>query len=95
MILPHACNLKSDSHLPKKKNICFNDSSLKVMKNAIYFNLKRLSLPKMSQIMECAFKTLLPLTCRKHNAFQNFAVLVCWAAPNYYIQMLNVITSFF
>ena len=33
-------SLKSDSHIPKKKNICFNDSPSKMMKNAFYFILK-------------------------------------------------------
>ena len=34
--------LKSDSHLPKKFFICFNDSPSKMIKNVFYFILKAL-----------------------------------------------------
>ena len=34
--------LKSNSHLPKKIFICFNESPLKMMKNAFYFIVKAL-----------------------------------------------------
>ena len=34
--------LKSGSHLPKNSFICFNKSSLKMMKNAFYSTLKTL-----------------------------------------------------
>ena len=34
--------LKSDSHLPKKIFICFNDSPSKMIKNVFYFILKAL-----------------------------------------------------
>ena len=33
-------NLKSDSHLPKKRVICLIENPLKTMKNAFYFILK-------------------------------------------------------
>ena len=38
--------LKSDSHIPKRNVICFIEGSLKMMKNAFYFNLKALFLLK-------------------------------------------------
>ena len=42
--MSHNSNAKSDFHLPKKVAfICFNESSLKVMKNAFYFILKPIS----------------------------------------------------
>ena len=43
-----ANGLKSDSNLPKKLCfICFNDSPLKMMKNAFYFTLKALFILKI------------------------------------------------
>ena len=45
-------NLKSDSHLPKKVFItCFNDSPLKMMKNAFYFILKALFVLKIVKFL--------------------------------------------
>ena len=45
-------SLKSDSHLPKKVfYIFFNDSSLKIMKNAFYFILKALLVLKIFKFL--------------------------------------------
>ena len=41
-----AKHLKLDSHLPKK-SIYFNESPLKMMRNAFYFNLEALFVLKM------------------------------------------------
>ena len=49
-------NLKSDSHLPKKKFICFNDSPSKMMKNASYFILKALFIFKIFKLLSCVFR---------------------------------------
>ena len=38
---------KSDSHLPKKNFICFNESRLKMLKNAFYFIWKALFVLKI------------------------------------------------
>ena len=44
--------LKSDSHLPKKfLFICFNESPLKMMKNAFYFTLKALFVFKIFKVL--------------------------------------------
>ena len=43
--------LKSDSHLAKKKIICFNDSPSKMMKNAFYFILKALFVVKIVKFL--------------------------------------------
>ena len=50
--------LKSDSHVPKKFFICFNDSPSKLIKNAFYFILKALFVFKI-------FKFLTFWSCRK------------------------------
>ena len=42
--------LKSDSHFPRIIFICFNESLLKVMKNAFYFMLKALFVLKIFKI---------------------------------------------
>ena len=42
--------LKSDSHFPRIIFICFNESLLKVMKNAFYFMLKALFILKIFKI---------------------------------------------
>ena len=45
-------SLKLDSHLPKKVfYIFFNDSSLKIMKNAFYFILKALLVLKIFKFL--------------------------------------------
>ena len=44
--------LNSNSHLPKKKKfICFNDSSSKLMKNAFYFILKAVFVLKIFKFL--------------------------------------------
>ena len=49
-------NLKSDSHLPKKVFItCFNDSPLKMMKNAFYFILKAIFVLKIVKFLSWLF----------------------------------------
>ena len=49
-------NLKSDSHLPKKfLFICFNESPLKIMKNAFYFILKALFVLKITKFLSLHF----------------------------------------
>ena len=47
--------LKSNSHLPKKKIICFNDSPSKIRKNAFYFILKALFVLKMFKPLSWLF----------------------------------------
>ena len=45
-------NLKSGSHLPKQfLFICFNESPLKIMKNASYFILKTLFVLKIFEFL--------------------------------------------
>ena len=49
-------NLKSDSHLPEKVFItCFNDSPLKMMKNAFYFILKAIFVLKIVKFLSWLF----------------------------------------
>ena len=48
-------SLKSDSHLPKNSFICFNESPLKVMKNAFYFILKALLVLKIFKFLYWLF----------------------------------------
>ena len=47
--------LKSDSHLPKKNFICFNDTPSKMMKNAFYFILKALFVLKIFKYLSWLF----------------------------------------
>ena len=48
--------LKSDSHLPKKfLFICFNESPLKMMKNAFYFILKAPFVFKIFEVLSWHF----------------------------------------
>ena len=47
--------LKSDSHLSKKKIICFNESPLKMMKNALYFILEALFVLKIFKFLPWLF----------------------------------------
>ena len=50
------CDLKSDSHLPKKfLFIYFNESLLKMMKNAFYFILKALFVLKIFRFLSWPF----------------------------------------
>ena len=51
MILFQKIHLNSDSHLPKKFFVCFNDSPSKVMKNAFYFILKALFVLKIFKFL--------------------------------------------
>ena len=44
-------DLQSDSHLPKKCVICFNDSPSKLMKNVFYFILKTLFFLKIFKFL--------------------------------------------
>ena len=49
-------SLKLDSHLPKKfLFICFNESPLKMMKNAFYFILKTLFVLKIFKVLSWHF----------------------------------------
>ena len=48
-------NLKSDSHLPKIYIICFNESPLKLMKNAFYFIFKAFLVPKIFKFLSWLF----------------------------------------
>ena len=53
---PKKQNLKSYSHLPKKfLFICFNESPLKMMKNAFYFILKALFVFKIFKFLSWHF----------------------------------------
>ena len=47
--------LKSDSHLPKKFFICFNDNPSKIMKNAFYFILNALFVLKIFKFLSWLF----------------------------------------
>ena len=47
--------LKSNSHLLKKNFICFNESPLKMMKNAFYLLLKALLVLKILNIFPGVF----------------------------------------
>ena len=47
--------LKSDSHIPKRNVICFIEDSVKMMKNAFYFNLKALFLFKTFSFLSWLF----------------------------------------
>ena len=63
--------LKSDSHPPKKIFfICFNESPLKMVKNAFYFILKGLFVLKM---FKCLF--WLFWSCRKNGLIRNIRLI--------------------
>ena len=47
--------LKSDSHFPKKKFLCFNNSPSKIMKNAFYFILKAVFFLKIFKVLSWLF----------------------------------------
>ena len=47
--------IKSDSHLPKKTVICFNESSLKRKKSAFYFILEALFVLKIFMFASWVF----------------------------------------
>ena len=76
--------LKPDSHLPKKFFVCFNDSPLKMMKNALYFILKALFVLKI-------FRFLSFWACREKNDLigkipkLNFKIynVTAWLTKNY------------
>ena len=51
-------NLKSDFHLPKKCFICFNESPLKMMKNAFYFVIKAFFVLKIFKFFQHVEKTV-------------------------------------
>ena len=48
-------HLKSDPDLPKNCFICFNECSLKMMKNAFYFTIKSLFVPKIFKFLSWIF----------------------------------------
>ena len=47
--------LKSDSHIPKKKIICFDDSPSKMLKNVFYFILKVLFVLRIFKFLSWLF----------------------------------------
>ena len=49
------CNMKSNSHLPKKIIICFNERLLKMLKNVFYLTLKALFVFKMFKFLSWYF----------------------------------------
>ena len=57
--------LKSDSHLPKKSFICFNESPLKMMKNAFYFILKVFFIFKIFKFLSWLFSYIEKMAWRK------------------------------
>ena len=55
-LILYPLELKSDSHLPKKICfICFNESLLKMVKNAFYFVLKALFVLKIFKFLSWLF----------------------------------------
>ena len=57
--------LKSGSHLPKKYFICFNESPLKMMKNAFYFILKVFFVFKIFKFLSWLFSYIENIAWRK------------------------------
>ena len=53
--LQSCVSLKSDSHPPKKLCICFNETTLKMMKNTFYFTLKALFVLKIFKVLSWLF----------------------------------------
>ena len=49
------CNMKLNSHLPKKIIICFNERPLKMMKNVFYLVLKALFIFKIFKFLSWYF----------------------------------------
>ena len=71
-----SCFLKSDSHVPKKiLFICFNENSLKMMKNAFNFILKALFVLKI-------FKFLTFWPCRRNGVIRKIRLIAKFLTPH-------------
>ena len=77
-------SLKEDSCLPKEFCfICFNASSLKMMKNAFYFILKALFIVKMFKFLSSLFNHAKKQLDWKYNVNFKIYDVTTWLTNNY------------
>ena len=89
--------LKSDSHLPKKKNfiIWFNDSSARSMKNAFYSILKALFVLKILKFLSWHFCHVEKTAWveRRHSMTPLEYEATAWLSKNYNTHIARYLTN--